>query len=237
MPLLGVNIDHIASVRQLRKGTTPDPLEAARACVKAGADSIVVHLREDRRHINDADLKKLRSGIRTKLNLEMSIDPQIVRVALRVKPDQATLVPERRQELTTEGGLDVIGQALRVRRTIRRLEAGGIPASIFIDPDIKQIARAREIGAQRIELHTGAFALADNAASRAKELRTLRAAAVYARTIGFEVFAGHGLDYDNVKQIKRIKEIKEYNIGYSIICRALFTGLETAVRQMKRSIG
>ena len=239
MALLGVNIDHIASVRQLRRGTLPDPVEAARICAQAGADSIVAHLREDRRHINDADVARLRTALRalrSKFNLEMSIAEGIVKVALKVKPDQATLVPEKREELTTEGGLDVIIHARRIQQVTQRLEKSGIAVSLFIDPDKRQISTAQAIGTKRIELHTGAYANAANAQEAKKRLGELAEAARFSRSIGLEVYAGHGLDYRNVKLFSSIKEIVEYNIGYSIICASLYQGLGQAVKQMKNLV-
>lgn len=236
MVKLGVNIDHIASVRQLRRGTAPDPVDAARICEKAGADSIVVHLREDRRHINDADVAALRESVRTRLNLEMSINPGIVDAACRIKPDQATLVPEKRQELTTEGGLDVIGNFKAVRDTVARLGKEGIRVSLFIDPSKKQIRAAKETGASCVEIHTGEFAAADSYREQAYCIGLIREAALCARSFGMKVFAGHGLDYENILVIRKIKEIEEYNIGYSIICRALVIGLDRAVREMKNRI-
>jgi len=236
MVRLGINIDHIASVRQLRGGSTPDPVIAARICEKAGADSIVVHLREDRRHINDNDVTSLGESIRTKLNLEMSVNTDIVDVACMVKPYQATLVPERRQELTTEGGLDVIVNFKTVKAVVSRLQEQGIRVSLFIDPSIKQVNAARKTGANCIEIHTGQFALADSRKEQDYCLGLIRDATIHARSLGFKVFAGHGLDYENILIIRKIKEIEEYNIGYSIICRALFVGLDRAVREMKKLI-
>jgi pyridoxine 5-phosphate synthase len=236
MALLGVNIDHIASVRQLRRGTFPDPAEAALICERAGADSIVAHLREDRRHINEKDLRRIKKTITKKLNLEMSIADEIVDFARCLKPDQATLVPERRQELTTEGGLDVIRFSGRIEKVIRRLEEKKIAVSVFIDPDKKQIRRAFDIGVRRIEIHTGEYANASSAQARGKQLRIIAEAAGFAMENGIHVFAGHGLDYSNIAAIRRIEAIEEYNIGYSIICRALFTGLAGAVRQMKKLV-
>jgi pyridoxine 5-phosphate synthase len=233
---LGVNIDHVASIRQLRRGTEPNPVDAARMCEKAGANSIVVHLREDRRHINDADVAALRESIRSKLNLEMSINPDIVAVACSVKPNQATLVPEKREELTTEGGLDVIGNFKDIRAAVEKLHANDIPVSLFIDPDKKQIRAAKETGAKLIELHTGTFANADSAKEQAYCLGLIKDATMQARSFGMKVFAGHGLDYNNILVIRKIKEIEEYNIGYSIICRALVVGLERAVHEMRTRI-
>jgi pyridoxine 5-phosphate synthase len=233
---LGVNIDHIASIRQLRRGTEPNPVDAAKICEKAGADSIVVHLREDRRHINDADVAALRDSIRTKLNLEMSINPDIVAVACSIKPDQATLVPERREELTTEGGLDVLGNFKNIRDAVEKLQENEIKVSLFIDPDKKQIRAAKETGAKLIEIHTGAFAAADSAKEQAYCLGLIKDATLQARSFGMKVFAGHGLDYFNILVIRKIKEIEEYNIGYSIICRALVVGLDRAIHEMRTRI-
>jgi len=233
---LGVNIDHVASIRQLRRGTSPNPVDAARLCEKAGADSIVVHLREDRRHINDADVSALRESLRTKLNLEMSINPDIVSIACAIKPNQATLVPEKREELTTEGGLDVIGNFKNIKTAIEKLQDNDIKVSLFIDPEKKQIRAAKETGAKFVELHTGVFAAADSAKEQAYCLGLIKDATMQARSFGMKVFAGHGLDYDNILVIRKIKEIEEYNIGYSIICRALVVGLERAVHEMRTRI-
>ncbi|MEK6715329.1 MAG: pyridoxine 5'-phosphate synthase [Candidatus Omnitrophota bacterium] len=228
---LGVNIDHIATLRQLRKGTYPDPVKAARVVERAGADGIVAHLREDRRHINDNDLKRLKESVTTHLNLEMSIDPEIVAIAIKTKPEQATLVPEKRAELTTEGGLDIISLKLKVRNVIDKLKDSGIKVSLFIEPDICQIDMAKEINANAIELHTGRYA---NAAAKEKnkELAQIKKSARFAAEIGLAVFAGHGLDYENVTPIVNIPEVEELNIGYSIITRAVFVGLENAVKEM-----
>ena len=204
---LGVNIDHVASIRQLRRGTEPNPVDAAKICEKAGADSIVVHLREDRRHINDADVAALRESIRTKLNLEMSVNPDIVNIACSIKPDQATLVPERREELTTEGGLDIIGNFKNIRDAVEKLQENEIRVSLFIDPDKKQIRAAKETGAKFIEIHTGAFAAADSAKEQAYCLGLIKDAALQARSFGMKVFAGHGLDYFNILVIRKIKDL------------------------------
>jgi pyridoxine 5-phosphate synthase len=227
---LGVNIDHVATLRQARKGDFPDPVMAARICEDAGADSIVVHLREDRRHIQDSDVKRLRSTIRTRLNLEMAIATDIVRVACSLKPDQSTLVPERRMELTTEGGLDVVKNSARLKDTVAKLQSHAIEVSLFIDPERKQIDAAYETGAQGVEFHTGSYADARN---RKTHIRLITDAAYYAQSRGFRVAAGHGLDYANAADITAIEPIEELNIGYSIICRALLTGLYQAVRDMK----
>ncbi len=229
---LGVNVDHIATLRQARRGSMPDPVAAAQLCERAGAQSIVCHLREDRRHIHDEDVLRLRRAVTTRLNLEMSITPEIVEVALRVKPDQVTLVPERRQELTTEGGLDVVKLAEPLRPLIQRLEDYGIMVSLFIDPVTAQLEAAHACGASIIELHTGGYANAKSSREQADALEAIRRAAITGRTLGLAVAAGHGLDYENVKAIARIPEIEEVNIGFAIISRALEVGLEQAVRDM-----
>lgn len=233
---LGVNIDHVATLRQARRGRDPEPILAARAAEVAGADSIVVHLREDRRHIQDRDVEALRRSVKTKLNLEMSIAPQIVEIACSVRPDQATLVPEKRQELTTEGGLDVAANLQKIKAAVASLRKRAITVSLFIDPDQPQIDASCVTGAEMIELHTGRFAEARSAAERRKYLDEIKAAVAYAASKGLIVNAGHGLDYKNVRQIARIKGIAELNIGYSIVCRAVMVGLERAVREMKALI-
>ena len=232
MAKLGVNIDHVATLRQARKGVFPDPVSAASLCEKAGSHSIVAHLREDRRHINDSDVKRLKKTVRTRFNLEMSIVPEIVEIACRLKPHQATLVPEKRQELTTEGGLCIITYRRRLAKVIEQLRKSGIAVSLFIDPDKRQIALAPEVGAKIIEIHTGRYAEAKTKLQRQARLKEIIKATEYAQTLGLTVNAGHGLDYDNVKPIARISGIEELNIGYSIICRSIFVGLEAAVRQM-----
>ena len=229
---LGINIDHIATVRQARRGVLPDPVEAARVCEQAGATSIVCHLREDRRHIQDADVRRLKRALVIPLNLEMSIAPSVVRAALGVTPAQVTLVPERRRELTTEGGLDVARQLPRLRPIIRRFQAQGIEVSLFIDPVHRQLEAAREAGATIIELHTGRYANATAPRTRKQALETIRRAARAGRTLGLAVAAGHGLDYENTKPVARVPEIEELNIGFSIIARALFIGLAQAVAEM-----
>ena len=236
MPKLGVNIDHVATLRQARRGLKPEPVEAALVCEKAGADSIVAHLREDRRHINDKDISNLRKSIKTKFNLEMSIAPGIVDIAYRIMPDQVTLVPEKRQELTTEGGLDVVKYLRKIIPVTKKLQDRGIEVSLFIDPDKKQIDAAKITRALMIELHTGRFADAKNKIAQDKYLKQIKEAAKYASMLELSVNAGHGLDYSNVSKIAKIKEIEELNIGYSIICRAIFTGLDKAVKQMKALI-
>ncbi len=231
---LGVNIDHIATVRQTRRGNTPDLIEAARICERAGAASIVCHLREDRRHIQDRDVERLRAAVTTHLNLEMSIASDIVRAALRIRPEEVTLVPERRQELTTEGGLDVRKLSRHLKLLITQLHARGIRVSLFIDPVDAQVSTAQAVGARIIELHTGRYADATTAVERRRELDALIQAARCGRTLGLTVAAGHGLDYGNVKAVARIPEIEELNIGFSIISRALTVGLGRAVTEMVR---
>jgi pyridoxine 5-phosphate synthase len=233
---LGVNIDHIASIRQIRQGIEPEPALAALVCQMAGAESIVVHLREDRRHIQERDLYLLKELVRVKLNLEMSIASDIVAIACKVKPDQATLVPEKRQEMTTEAGLDVDGNLKAIGKVVGKLRNCGIEVSLFIDPDSRQIRAAQKTGAQIIELHTGRYADSANASKKQRHLRQIIEAAQLAKGKGLSVAAGHGLDYYNVTQIAKIKEIEELNIGYSIICRAAIVGLERAVREMKALI-
>lgn len=232
MPKLGVNIDHVATLRQARGGIEPDPIQAAEACERAGCDGIVVHLREDRRHINDNDLRALRKQVRTKLNLEMSCSPEIVGIARSVKPDQATLVPERRQELTTEGGLNVVQEFSKVKEVVEALRKEGIIVSIFVDPDEEQIRASSEVGAQLVELHTGRYANATNEDDIKHELAKLANAKDLAIGLGLRVAAGHGLNYKNVKPVAQIPVVEELNIGHAIISRAVFSGLEQAVREM-----
>lgn len=232
MPQLGVNIDHVATLRQARRAVEPDPVWAAVEAELAGSDSIVCHLREDRRHIQDRDLAALRRVVTTRLNLEMAMAADIVAAACRVRPDQATLVPERRQEITTEGGLDVVAHRRRLAPVIRRLQERGITVSLFIDPVRRQVEAARELGVTMIELHTGRYANATTAAARRRTLAQLTAATDLARLWGCTVNAGHGLTYTNVTPIARIPEVTELNIGHSIVARAVFVGLRQAVREM-----
>lgn len=234
MTRLGINIDHVATLRQQRRERDPDPIQAARICVQAGADSIVCHLREDRRHIQDADVRKLRHAVKTSLNLEMSIHPQIVKIAARIKPDLVTLVPERRQELTTEGGLNVEKHFSRVQHVVDFLQGRGIKVSLFIAPEENQIKKASLTGAKIIELHTGCYANATTPRQIKVELNQLRDMAEFAKNLGFSVSAGHGLKYHNTAAIARIPQIEELNIGHSIISRALLVGLARAVKDMKR---
>lgn len=233
---LGVNIDHIASLRQLRKSNEPEPVVAAGICELAGADSIVVHLREDRRHIQDRDLFILRQTIKTKLNLEMSINKEIVDIACEVGPNQSTLVPEKRQELTTEGGLNVISLEKKAASVVKKLHSRNIIVSLFIEPDKRQVQIAKDIGADAVELHTGIYANSKNEKEFNINLDKIRECVLYAYKLGLCVNAGHGLDYKNVVGISRIKQIYELNIGYSIICRAVIVGLDKAVREMKQAI-
>ncbi|MBI3009454.1 MAG: pyridoxine 5'-phosphate synthase [Candidatus Omnitrophica bacterium] len=229
---LGVNIDHIATLRQARRGRFPDPVEAALVCENSGAESIVCHLREDRRHIQDSDFRRLKKSIRTRLNLEMSIAEDIVLVALQVRPEQVTLVPERRQELTTEGGLDVAKLMGRLKPLILRFHKKGIKVSLFVDPIFSQLHAAKQTGADLVELHTGRYANAKTDAAQLRQLHTLRLAAKQACDLGLPVAAGHGLDYRNTAALADIAEIEELNIGYSIIVRAITVGLESAVKEM-----
>lgn len=230
---LGVNIDHVATLRQARRIDYPDPLHAALVAEQCGADSITLHLREDRRHIQDRDVTLMRQALKTRMNLEMAVTEEMLRIAGEVKPQDCCLVPESRQEITTEGGLDVAGQAGRIAAACGVLGASGIRVSLFIDPDSSQIEAARRAGAPAIELHTGAYAAASGP-SRAIELERVRSAARLAASIGLIVNAGHGLNYHNVGPIAAIAEIVELNIGHSIIARAVFDGLPKAVRDMKQ---
>lgn len=236
MPKLGVNIDHVATLREIRHGEEPEPCFAALACQAAGVDSIVVHLREDRRHIKERDLSILKEVVKIKLNLEMSIAQGIVDIACKVKPDQATLVPEKRQELTTEGGLDVVSNYKQIKQAVDKLRKYLIPVSLFIDPDKKQIDAAKKMGVKLIELHTGRYANAKGGDEQDKYFLELKNAAYHANRKGMRVFAGHGLNYYNAARITQIMCIEELNIGYSIICRAVLVGLERAVREMKALI-
>ena len=229
---LGVNIDHVATLRQARRGSLPDPVDAALICERAGADSIVCHLREDRRHIQDADVRRLKTALRTRLNLEMSTARGIVEVALSVRPAQVTLVPERRQELTTEGGLDAVALAGSLGPIVAAFQAQGIEVRLFVDPLTEQLNAAWAVGARIVELHTGRYANAQGAQARAQECDALRRAAGEAQALGLAVAAGHGLDYQNVGPIVGIPGVAEVNIGFSIISRSLTVGLEEAVAEM-----
>lgn len=236
MPELGVNIDHVATVRQARRTYEPDPVWAAALAELGGADGITLHLREDRRHILDRDLNVLRETVTVKLNLEMACDREVLEIACRVKPEQATLVPERREEITTEGGLDVAGQRDRVAEVTRRLQDDGISVSLFLDPDPGQIEAAAAMGADAVELHTGQYALARPGADQQKELETLTAAGAQIRQAAMTLHAGHGLTYRNVGPIAAMDQMHELNIGHSIVARAIMVGFEKAVREMKRLV-
>jgi pyridoxine 5-phosphate synthase len=229
---LGVNVDHVATVRQARRVEVPDPVVAALIAEQAGAEGITVHLREDRRHIQERDVRLLRERIATKLNLEMAVTPAMVAFAEQAHPDDACFVPEKREELTTEGGLDVVSQQARIEDAVNRLQAGGIKVSLFIDPDRKQIEAAHAVGVHAVEIHTGAYCNASGM-SREKERQAVNAAAQLAQNLGLEVHGGHGLNYENVIPIAAIPEIVELNIGHSIIARAVIVGIEQAVREMK----
>lgn len=233
---LGVNIDHVATVRQARRTVEPDPVAAAALCELAGADGITVHLREDRRHIHDRDVEILRKTIRTRLNLEMAVAGEIVAIAARVKPEHACLVPEKREEVTTEGGLDVAGNRAAIAEAVKRLNGAGIIVSLFIDPAEEQIRAAARAGAQFIELHTGCYANASGEKARRAEYGKLAAAGSLAQREGLRVNAGHGLTYWNVRPVLAVPGLEEMNIGHSIIARAVLVGLERAVREMKELI-
>ena len=232
MAKLGVNIDHVATVRQARNGVEPDPVAAAAIAEFAGADGITVHLREDRRHIQDRDLTILRKTIKTRLNLEMAATDEMVTIAQQIKPDMCTLVPEKRLELTTEGGLDVRCNLEQIKSAVERLRSSGIPVSLFIDADSDQIKAADKVGADFIEIHTGLFAAAADWKGEEKELIRIENGVKLAQKLGLGVNAGHGLNYSNIKRIATIRGIEEYNIGHSIISRAVMTGLDKAVRDM-----
>lgn len=234
--LLGVNIDHIATLRNARGGVEPDTIGSALVCERVGVAGITTHLREDRRHIKDADVKTLKKVLNTRLNLEMAMTEEMLKIALEVKPAACCIVPEKRAELTTEGGLDVVSQLDRTIKFVKSLKEAGIIVSLFIDPDVNQIDAAYKTGAQFIELHTGAYAEAFGTNAEDSELLKLRSATVYAQTLGIQVNAGHGLNYKNVHRMKEIPNLIELNIGHSIISRAIFVGLETAVREMKELI-
>ena len=232
MIALGVNIDHVATLRQARRGRYPDPLHAALIAEEAGADSITLHLREDRRHIQERDVTSLREALQTRMNLEMAVTDEMIRIAQRVLPQDCCLVPESRQEITTEGGLNVVEHSARIGDAVKALGASGVRVSLFIDPDLEQIEAAQRGGAPVIELHTGAYAESTGAAC-AREFERLCAAAKFASRLGLIVNAGHGLNYHNVEPIAAIPEIVELNIGHAIVARAIFDGLPKAVRDMK----
>ena len=230
---LGINIDHIATVRQARRTYEPDPITAAAMAELGGADCITVHLREDRRHIQDRDVRLLRQTISIKYNFELSCSPEIVGIAVEVAPDQATLVPEKREEVTTEGGLDISRDIDRVKRAMDRLRDASISVSLFLDPDQKQIELAKELGADAVEMHTGQYALAKGK-DRHRELERLIQAGKWITDLGMKLHAGHGLNYQNVTPVAAIPQMHELNIGHSIVARAVFVGFQTAVAEMKR---
>ncbi len=229
---LGVNIDHVATLRQARRGSEPDPVLAAGIAELSGADGITVHLREDRRHIQDRDLDILLRVVRTRINLEMAATAEMVGIARRARPFSATIVPEKRQEVTTEGGLDAAGGGEALRGAIRELRGAGILVSLFIDPDLAQVGAAGAAGSDAIEIHTGTYCAAFQAGRHAEEFEKIRAAASYGRAIGLKVFAGHGLDLRNIVPILSLGDVEEFNIGHSIVSRAVFVGLGQAVREM-----
>jgi pyridoxine 5-phosphate synthase len=232
--LLGVNIDHVATLRQARGTRYPDPVQAAIEAEQAGADAVTLHLREDRRHIQERDVEMIREVLLTRMNLEMAVTDEMLAIAERIRPQECCLVPERREELTTEGGLDVAGQKARMSDACQRLAAAGVRVSLFIDADPAQIDAAAEMGAPVIEIHTGHFADAETPRQRVAEFERIVSAANHAATLGLHVNAGHGLNYQNVAQIAAIPPLRELNIGHAIIARAVFTGLQAAVSEMKR---
>nr|WP_279615508.1 pyridoxine 5'-phosphate synthase [Geoalkalibacter ferrihydriticus] len=232
VPRLGVNVDHVATVRQARGTVEPDPVTAAALAELAGAGGITVHLREDRRHIQDRDVDVLRQTVRTRLNLEMAATEEMVAIALRTRPDCVTLVPERRAELTTEGGLDVVGQRGLLENPVRRLREAGIFVSLFVDPDLAQVETAQELGADAIEIHTGTYCDAKNTQTRQSELVKIEQAVRLGQQLGLIVHAGHGLNYQNVRPVVALGGIEEFNIGHSIISRAVLVGMDQAVREM-----
>lgn len=235
MPKLHVNIDHVATLRQARRETFPDPVAWALRAEKAGARGITAHLRTDRRHIQDADIRALKKSLTTRLNFEMSLEPEIVRIALKTKPEAVCLVPENRAEVTTEGGLDVVKEHARLLVVVPKLSRLGAEVSLFIDPDARQVEAAAEIGADFVELHTGSYARARGNAKK-RELARLQAAARLAHELGLRVNAGHGLDYDNVGPIAALPHVEELNIGFAIVARSVFTGVDEAVDKMARLV-
>jgi pyridoxine 5-phosphate synthase len=236
MPELGVNIDHVATIRQARRTNEPDPVWAAVLAELGGADGITLHLREDRRHIQDRDLQILRETVTVKLNLEMACEREVVDIACRIKPDQATLVPERREEITTEGGLAVVGQKDRVAEVVQRLREAGVSVSLFLDPHPEQIEAGARLGADAVELHTGQYALAKPGPEQDKQLEILRATGAKVKEYAMALHAGHGLTYRNVVPVASIDRMHELNIGHSIVARAIMVGFEQAVREMKRLV-
>ena len=233
---LAVNIDHIATIREARKASYPDPIAAALRAEMAGADGIVAHLREDRRHVNDRDVRLLREVIQTRFILEMAATDEMLAIALEVKPELVTLVPEKREEVTTEGGLDLLANREHIEKAVTRLQDGGIPVSIFIDADLDQIRMAREVGADFVEIHTGAFCDAETDDERQVEMERIKAGARLAHELELGVNAGHGINYDSVKAFKEVPEIDEYSIGHSIVARAAMVGMDQAVRDMAQLV-
>lgn len=236
MPTLGVNIDHIATIRQARRGVEPDPVAAAVIAELAGADGITVHLREDRRHIQERDVRLLRQTIRTRLNLEMAATPEMVAIALDVKPDYITLVPERREEITTEGGLNVKAQCDRLGKFVHQLQGAGIPVSLFVDAEPEQLQASARTGAKFVELHTGTYANTKTEEEHNRELELLTKGGELAISLGLRLNSGHGLTYWNTRPVAQIKGMEELNIGHSIISRAVLVGLDKAIREMKELI-
>lgn len=232
MARVAINVDHVATVRQARLANEPDPVTAAALAELAGAQGIVVHLREDRRHIQDRDVEILHQTVKTKLNLEMAATPEMVQTALRIKPDLVTLVPEKRQELTTEGGLDVVLYEDSLKEVVKTFHEGGIAVSLFINADPKHIKTAHRLEADYVEVHTGSFSEAKTFAKRQEEFERIETSAKLARKLGLGVHAGHGIDYQNVLWIRNISEIEEFSIGHSVMARAILVGLERAVREM-----
>lgn len=232
MTQLAINVDHIATIRQARGINEPDPVTGAAICELAGAAGIVVHLREDRRHIQDRDVYLLRDTVKTKLNLEMGANKEIIKIALEVRPDLVTLVPEKRQELTTEGGLDTVSQQKKIAKVIEKMSARSIPVSIFSDPDPAQLKAARDVGATYVELHTGRYCDATSEEEQEKEFKLIGDAAEEAAALGLRVCAGHGLNYRNTGPIAALDTIEELSIGHAIMARAIFCGLDQAVREM-----
>jgi pyridoxine 5-phosphate synthase len=236
LPTLGVNIDHIATIRQARRGVEPDPVSAAVIAELAGADGITVHLREDRRHIQERDVRLLRQTIRTRLNLEMAATPEMVAIALDVKPDYITLVPERREEITTEGGLNVKAQCDRLGKFVHQLQGAGIPVSLFVDAEPEQLQASARTGAKFVELHTGTYANTKTEEEHTRELELLTKGGELAISLGLRLNSGHGLTYWNTRPVAQIKGMEELNIGHSIISRAVLVGLDKAIREMKELI-
>jgi pyridoxine 5-phosphate synthase len=232
MARLGVNVDHVATVRQARRVPEPDPVHAAILAELGGAHGITVHLRSDRRHIQDRDVEILRQVVKSRLNLEMAATQEMIKIALTVKPDQVTLVPERREEITTEGGLDVVLNSVQLKPAVKMIEEGGIRVSLFVDPDLEQVKEAHKIDAHAVEINTAAYAEARDDRAREASLRKVVDAARLGTRLGLAVHAGHGLTYQNVRAVARVSEISELNIGHNIVARALLVGMERAVREM-----